>query len=166
VNAAHLHLVMVHAPVVAPLFALILLGLAAIRADRGALLGAVVTLLVGALGATGAYISGEDAEELVEDVAPIDEAAVEEHEERAEVALVLAWVAAVGSAVAYVLGGRTGRHGAAVGASALGALAASGAMAATGLAAGPIRHGAELGVTPGAGGGAREHGEAGEDDDD
>jgi hypothetical protein len=165
VNAAHLHLILVHAPVVAPFFALLLLGLAALRADSGALLCAVLTLTVGAVGATGAYLTGEEAEETVERVAPIDEAAVEQHEERAEVALILSWVAAVGSVAAYVVGGRTGHHGAAVGVSAIGALAATVAMAATGLAAGPIRHGAELGVAAGEAGEARQAGEAGADDD-
>jgi hypothetical protein len=163
---AHLHLMLVHAPVVAPAFALALVLLAAawLRADaglsRGALLGAVLTLWIGALGATGAYLSGEEAEEQVEDLVPIDEAAVEEHEERAELALILSWVAAVAGAGAAIVGARTGRPGVAVAVTGAGAAAAMIAMALTGLSAGPIRHAVEIEGAAGASGAAS--GEAGE----
>lgn len=169
---AHLHLVLVHAPVVAPAFALalVLLAAARLRADaglaRGAHLGAVLTLWLGALGATGAYLTGEDAEEQVERVAPIDGAAVEEHEERAELALILSWVAAVAGAGAVVVGARAGKPGVAIAVTGVGATAAMIAMAATGLAAGPIRHGAEISGSAAGLGANGEAEEEGEHDDD
>jgi hypothetical protein len=141
-NAAHLHLVVIHAAVVAPAFALALLALAALRREAGVHRAAVLVLGLGALGATAASLSGEGAEERVEGLVA-DERAIEEHEEIAEAATVTSWVALAVGVAGLAFGAR--RPGLAIGATAAAAGLAMAAMGATGLAGGKIRHAEELG---------------------
>lgn len=141
-DLAHLHLMLNHFPIIGSLLALPLLGIAAWRPqERSALVGAVLVLGVSAIGAAGADFTGEPAEELVEDLPGVSEHWIHEHEERAEVAVVLSVVN--GLAALGVLGwaynkGRTPALGVA-GLLALTA-ATSGDMAWTGLAGGQIHH--------------------------
>ena len=48
---------------------------------------AIVTIIVSALFSVGAYISGEDAEHVVEDIIGINHDALEEHEDAAELSM-------------------------------------------------------------------------------
>ncbi|MDP2315349.1 MAG: hypothetical protein Q8P41_20800 [Pseudomonadota bacterium] len=143
-NAAHLHLVVNHAPVLAFLFALPLLAYAAVRRDDGTWRSAVFLLVLGGAGALVAWRSGEPAEEFLEDRLQISEARVEEHEERAEIATVIAVAGAVLAPLAYW---RRRRHERlAIGATLAVALAGAGAMVWTANAGGAIRHPEELDI--------------------
>ena len=94
-NAAHLHLALNHLPIFALAFALVVLGWGRIRRERIVVsLGLALTVLAGA-GAGAAFLTGEPAEEVIEDRPGIDEARIHEHEEAAEFAVWLTIAAAV-----------------------------------------------------------------------
>jgi len=142
-NAAHLHLVLNHLPIIGALLSVPLVILAlAFRNERGLLIAAAVTLTVTGAGALASMQTGEPAEELVEHLPGVAEPLIQAHEERAEVATGLAVATAIG---ALALFGMTVRRGTSLPAPWLAALlvgtvATSGAMAWTGKAGGVIRH--------------------------
>ena len=121
-------------------------------------------LVVAGLAGGLALNTGEGAEEAVEDLPGVQEAAIHEHEERAEVAASLGGLTAllgVGAlAAAMTSRGRIAQG--LLGAALVGELATAGAMAWTGNAGGAIRH-PEIGTASVA---ASERGEAGEREDD
>ena len=88
-NAAHLHVTLVHIPVVVvPLGAAILaVGLA--RRNSAVSSTALSILLLAALVAVPAFLLGEGAEEIVEHLPGVSESTIEAHEEAADVAF---WV--------------------------------------------------------------------------
>ncbi len=85
-NGAHIHLLLNHVPVLGTFFALLLLfyGLL-VKSDsvkKAALLMMIVTTLIG----IPAYLSGEDAEDILRPVSGVNKEAIEVHEEMAETA--------------------------------------------------------------------------------
>lgn len=141
-DLAHLHLMLNHFPIIGSLLALPLLGIAAWRPlERSALIGAVVVLGISAIGAAGADFTGEPAEELVEELPGVSEHWIHEHEERAEVAVVLSVVNGLAALALLGWAYKKGRTPA-LGVAGLLALTAgtSGDMAWTGLAGGQIHH--------------------------
>lgn len=148
-TASHLHLVVNHAPLFASAFALPLLAWAAWRVDRSLWRAAVLLLGLGAVGAVVALKSGEAAEEWAEDQGEgaVSEARLEEHEERAERATVLAVLTGIGALGGLALGrGRERVVMIATFAAAAGTLAI---MAWTANAGGLLRHAEELGASSG-----------------
>lgn len=91
-DAAHLHLLLNHVPVLGTFFGLALLAYALLRRQQDVLKAALGVFVVTGLAAGVVYLTGESAEELVEGMAGITEALIEPHEESALVALVLAGV--------------------------------------------------------------------------
>ncbi len=166
---AHLHLLINHLPIIGAFLALPLLALALATRQRGALAAAALTLALAGVGALGAQWTGEPAEAVVEDLPGFSKAAIHEHEERAEIATVLALLAALAGAGAVALERSRGLPApAAAGLVGLSLLSA-GAMAYTGAAGGAIRHtelsaGESSTVLTGAGPGEEEG--YGDDDDD
>ncbi len=153
-NAAHLHLLVNHAPLFALLFAVPVLAYGVARRDLGAWRAAVFLLVVGGVTGVVALRTGEPAEEFLEDQIELVKARVHEHEERAEVATILAIVAGALAPLAYW---RRGRHeGLAGGLTLAAALAAAGAMAWASSAGGAIRHPEELELATAAAAGARD----------
>ncbi len=158
-NPAHIHLMLNHVPLFGALTVTILCGLALLRRQQGlaraGLLVAVLTATVGVV----VYLTGEPAEELVEDLPGVSEAVLETHEEIALVATVVLGafgVLALGGLIAF-------RHGVTMGFTRA-LLAASfvplAAMAYTAYLGGQVRHSE---IRPGGGSGeARES----RDDDD
>lgn len=95
-NAAYLHLLVTHLAVAGYVIGSILLLATVVRSgDRGIFLAAVLVLLLAALGTGAAYFTGEPAEEIVEKLPNTPESLIETHEERAQVAVVIAGVATV-----------------------------------------------------------------------
>lgn len=88
-NPAHIHLMLNHLPLFGALAVTILCALALVKRQqglaRGGLLVAVLTAIVGVV----VYLTGEPAEELVEDLPGVSEAVLETHEEVALVAIVV-----------------------------------------------------------------------------
>ena len=138
-NDAHLHLLVNHLPIVGSLLSVLLLSLALWRGERGALAAATLALAFTGLGAGAALWTGEPAEDFVEHrVAGADEGLMHEHEERAEVATVLAGLGAAAGIGLLALGSSAPKI---AGYGLLGlSIASAGAMAWTGAAGGPIRH--------------------------
>src|SRR5512147_25256 len=140
-NPAHLHLMFNHLPVVGVPLVAALLGWALLRRSRelyrvalgGAVILAALTYPV--------FLTGEPAEERVEDASWMRERLVHEHEERAEAALIAVLV--TGAMAAFGLwqtrGDRKPNFG-------MGGLTLAGLAVSTGLLAwtaqlgGPIRH--------------------------
>jgi hypothetical protein len=141
-DPVHAHLLINHLPIFAPMLALPLLAIAIWRKDEVvALLGAVILLVAGGGGAFLADETGEGAEDLVEYVPDVSEAWIEEHEERAEIAVVLAVATAIGGIGTLGWAWRRGSTPVpAAGVLLVATMATSGAMAWTGVAGGQIRH--------------------------
>ncbi len=91
-NAAHLHLALVHIPVLfVPLALIILMGGLYYKKQTLSTL-AMVLFVFSALIAVPTFLSGEPSEEIVEELPQVSEAAIEVHEEAAEVAFYLALI--------------------------------------------------------------------------
>jgi hypothetical protein len=90
-NAAHLHLLVNHLPIIGFAFGLILLAATILRrGDRGMFLAAVLVLVISGGGTLAAQFTGEPAEEVVEHLQNIPKALIETHEGAALVATILA----------------------------------------------------------------------------
>jgi len=102
-NAAHIHLLLNHIPVIGVLFALVLLVVGqAMRspAVRNAALAAFAAL---ALITLPVYLTGEPAQKVVEQMPGVTKAAIEEHEDAALFALIAIEVLGVLSIATLVL---------------------------------------------------------------
>lgn len=86
-NQAHLHLMLVHIPIVLVPVGMLILGFGLWRGNRVVSNVALSVFLLAFAGAVPAFLLGEGAEEIVEDVQGVNEDIIESHEEAAEVAL-------------------------------------------------------------------------------
>ena len=97
---AHVHLALSHVPVIGIFIVLLLLVIAKLRRSTELTRASYVLLVLMAASAVIVYLTGEPAEELVENLPGFSEAIVEEHEEVALIATigmgVLGLVALVG----------------------------------------------------------------------
>jgi hypothetical protein len=106
IDAAHVHLMLNHLPVVAAPLLTLLLTIGQIRGSRE-LVNSSLVLTAGLALVTGVvYLTGEPAEELVEHAAWFREALVETHEGHATIALVAMLSSGVLATAALVLRGR------------------------------------------------------------
>lgn len=87
-NQVHLHLVANHIPVVGSIIGIFILLYGWYFKSERTVKAALWVLLVAALGAVVTYITGEGAEEAVENMAGVSESVIEEHEEAAIASLV------------------------------------------------------------------------------
>ena len=87
-NSAHLHLMLNHVPVIGTLFGLGLLGWSLLRKSEELKKTSLGLIIIIALFAIPVYLTGEPAEEIVENLPGVDEASIERHEEAALVAFV------------------------------------------------------------------------------
>ncbi|MCI0453758.1 MAG: hypothetical protein L0Y68_02040 [Candidatus Dadabacteria bacterium] len=88
-NWAHVHLMLNHIPLVGVGFAALLLIVAMLRRGKELITVALVFVILVSLWAIPAYLTGEPAEKIVEDLPGISEELIEEHEEQAEIAFIL-----------------------------------------------------------------------------
>jgi uncharacterized membrane protein len=88
-NAAHAHLVLNHFPAIGLLIGLVILVVAQLRQNRDLGRAGMVTLVAIAVITIPVYLTGEPAEEIVEDMPGVSEEIVEEHEEAALIGIVL-----------------------------------------------------------------------------
>ncbi|HEU0014120.1 MAG TPA: hypothetical protein VFQ45_10575 [Longimicrobium sp.] len=82
-STVHLHLLLNHVPVIGTLIALLLLAYAALRRDDGLARVSLAMFAILAIVALATFLTGEPAEEAVEELAGISERAIETHEEAA-----------------------------------------------------------------------------------
>jgi hypothetical protein len=89
VNAAHIHLVVNHAPLFAAIFGTVLVAYAMERRQRAVQIVGYSTLIVAEIAAAVAYATGGGAEHAVEGLPGVTEALVERHQYVATVALIV-----------------------------------------------------------------------------
>lgn len=100
-NAAHLHLILVHIPIVLVPTAILLLVIALWRKQPIIANTALSLCIVASIVCVPAFLLGEGAEELVEDQPGVVENTIEEHEESADLSLWL--TVALGSVALFSL---------------------------------------------------------------
>jgi len=166
-NAPHLHLLLVHIPIVLVPTGLLMLLFALWLKHDVVRRVALVLFAAAALFTVPTFLIGEEAEEAIEDLPGISERTMHDHEEAAEVAL---WINVVLGALSglTLIGARSPRL------QAVGrltpvvlvvAVASTAALAVTGNQGGKIRHPEAFGASP-AGSAASEGGEHEEGDAD
>jgi hypothetical protein len=88
-NPAHIHLMLNHVPLFGALAVTILCAVALLRRQQGLARGGLVVAVLTAIVGLAVYLTGEPAEELVENLPGVSEAVLETHEEVALVATVV-----------------------------------------------------------------------------
>lgn len=142
INGAQLHLAVNHLPVVGVLIGFLVLLVGTILKNEVVKKTALAVLVFAAITVAPAYLSGEGAEELVEDKPGVSEALIHDHEESAELSLVFTALSGGVAALALFLGRK--RNGELAKKTAVGALGLSGVtfalLANTAHLGGMIRH--------------------------
>lgn len=100
-NAAHLHLMANHFPLVGFVFSFLLLVLGLIRSNEGYSRAGFLVILVAGLFAVPTFLTGEPAEEIIEKLPRFSEQLVEAHEQAAELAIWLIGVTTFAAAAAF-----------------------------------------------------------------
>lgn len=88
-NAAHWHLIMNHLPVLGTVFGILLLAYGFVRKSDELKQTALGVFVFSALLTIPVYLTGEPAEEIVEHLAGVSEAIIEQHEDWAFYSLIL-----------------------------------------------------------------------------
>ena len=92
-NWAHVHLIINHIPVIGIGLLILLFIVAMVRKNKGLITVALAFIILISLATIPVYLTGEPAEEVVEDMPGISEELIEEHEEQADIAFILVEVA-------------------------------------------------------------------------
>jgi uncharacterized membrane protein YfcA len=139
-DAAHLHLVVNHLPVLGAPFLLLLLALGLIRRS-GELVTISLVLVVVLAAATGlVYLTGEPAEDQVERASWYQEKLVETHEEQSEAGLIAMLATGALAGAALVLRKRPGTSPWLVRATVVGLVAGTVLIGRSAWSGGQIRH--------------------------
>jgi uncharacterized membrane protein len=109
-NQPWLHLAANHVPVICSFSALVVLLYAFFINSEATMRAAAILFVISALGASVTYVTGEPAEEAVEHLQGISEAAIEDHEEAGFRAFISMLVVGIISVVALWLSYRRHRH--------------------------------------------------------
>lgn len=166
-NAAHLHLILNHVPVIGAVGLAVLLAIAYVRRDESL---AKLSLMLGAAVAAIAivvYLTGEPAEELIENLAGISEPALEAHEDAALTSTIAFGIFGIAALALLVMFRRRAMPRSVAGAAFVGMAAIAGLMGWTANLGGQIRH-TEITAAGAAGAdraGGDEDRERGDDDD-
>ena len=140
-NDAHLHIILVHIPIVLVPAGAVMLLVSLARRSQAASTAALSLLAVATIFAVPAFLLGEGAEELVEHLPGISESLIENHEEAADVALwltVATGIASGASLLGLLLRQNWARHSRLV--ALLLAIVASASLSYAGSEGGKIRH--------------------------
>ncbi len=87
-NWAHIHLILNHIPLIGVGFTILLFIFALIRNSKELINVSLIFTIIVALWAIPAYLTGEPAEEIVEELPGISENLIKQHEEMAEKAFI------------------------------------------------------------------------------
>ena len=140
-NQTHIHLLITHLPVFGSILGGVVLAYALWAKSNQTTIAAYILLIISSIGAGISYLTGEAAEETVENIAGVSKNLVEQHEEVAVITLVLFIVLGIASVVGLFL---TWRKFASVRSVAVVVLVISvvsfGFVARTGYLGGQIRH--------------------------
>ena len=91
-NEAHVHLVTNHLPILIPLIALVVLLIGLFSKSDTVKRTAYFLFILGAISTFPAFESGEEAEEIVEHMAGVSHDLIHEHEEKAELFMILSYL--------------------------------------------------------------------------
>lgn len=145
----HVHLLLTHVPVLGTVFGLLLLVVALVWRSEHLRRAAFVTFIATALVAAPTFLTGEAAEEAVEDLPGVTDARIERHEDIAAVALTLAVAMGVIGVAGLVSSVRAPRVSRVSGyAAALLGVVTAGVMAVTANSGGAIRHSEMYSTSP------------------
>lgn len=98
-DQTHLHLLITHLPIFGSLLGTLVLGYALWKKSDTTTLAAYYLLIVSAIGAVIAYVTGEGAEETVENIQGVSENVIEQHADFAVYALVALGIVGVTSLI-------------------------------------------------------------------
>jgi Ca2+/Na+ antiporter len=101
-NWAHVHLMLNHIPVIGTGSLILLLIVALLRRSNELTTVALIFTILLSLVTIPVYLSGEPAEEVVEDMSGISEQLIEEHEEQAEIAFIFVEVTGALALIALI----------------------------------------------------------------
>ena len=96
-NTAHVHLLLNHVSILAALFSAFVYAWGLLKKDYSIQLVALVGFVIAALAAIPVFLTGEGAEDLVENMSGVSKSMIEEHEETANIALWLVEILGVAS---------------------------------------------------------------------
>lgn len=102
-NPAHLHLLVNHLPVFGTLGAALLLGWGLLRKSEEIVRVGLIVLILVALASWGVQLTGEPAEEMVEHMAGMDERLIHDHEEWAELSVLMISAAGIVALITFFL---------------------------------------------------------------
>ena len=145
-DPVHIHLLLSHVPVLGSIFATLLLAYAMLRKSDEQKQLALIILIFAALVTVPVYLTGEPTEEVVEKLAGVTHAAIEQHEDAAKISMILMMITGAISLLAVFFQRRAGNVARwVVWLSLVFALVTAGSMIRTGNLGGQIRH-TEIGV--------------------
>ena len=140
-NQTHIHLLITHLPIFGSLFGAFVLAYGLWTGSNKTKIAAYFLFIISSIGAGIAYLTGEGAEETVEDIQGVVEATIKQHSEFAEVALIALIILGIASLVGLFLTMRRSPLSVAVAAIIfLISLISFGLVARTGYLGGQIRH--------------------------
>jgi uncharacterized membrane protein len=91
-NAAHFHLMVNHLPIIFPIVGIIVLIIGLVIKSDAVKRTAYLIFIIGALASIVAMKSGEEAEDVVENISGVTENYIESHEEAADVFSILTYI--------------------------------------------------------------------------
>lgn len=140
-NQAHIHLILNHFPIVGSLIGTALLIYGLLLKNNAVQKASILVIFIMSIIAIPVFLTGEPAEEAVENINGINESTIEEHEEAAEISFWVMLVTGGASIIAYALSVRN-RYSAnfMIKATAVLGIASSIMMVRTGYLGGQIRH--------------------------
>lgn len=139
-NAAQIHLALNHAPLFLSLIGGLLLIVGMIKKNETVKTISLYMLVAAAVFTAPVYLTGEGTEELVENMAGVNEAAIEEHEEMAKISLIIIIVSGVVALLGLLTRKKESLSKIILGGAVLLSLASFGTMAQTAHLGGLIRH--------------------------
>ena len=162
-NQAHIHLILNHFPIVGSLIGTALLIYGLLIKNNAVQKVSLIVIILMSIIAIPVFLTGEPAEEAVENIQGINEGMIEEHEESAEISFWIMMLTGGASIIAYALSARN-RYSAnfMIKTTAVLGIASSIMMVRTGYLGGQIRHTEFNSVSEVAGEGENPTGNAGE----
>jgi DMSO reductase anchor subunit len=102
-NQAHVHLWITHLPIIGSILGIFVLAYALVVKSFETKIAAYCIFIISSIGASIAYLTGEGAEEVVENIQGVIESTIEPHEDFAVIALVSLIILGVASAGGIVV---------------------------------------------------------------
>jgi hypothetical protein len=140
-DSTHVHLALSHVPVIIVPVGIALLFFGALRRNRDAMIAGMVLFVLSALTAGGVFLTGEEAEDAVENLPGVSHAVIERHEEFASATLAATMALGAVALVSAALLHRSRKVAlAAIGSTVVVSLAAAAMLLQTANLGGQVRH--------------------------